>query len=330
MPYRSTSTRPWRWTSSYRRRSSYAASRIQRAFRARRKRKYRPRKTKGKVTRKEINRLTKSVRTLFKRDDKKFYYTHVNNVLITGGPSLNQAFQGIFDVSQIPFEGSTDPNTGVAYPGYQTREKDSAMCNLRNIRIHMTLHATHNEAYPTQKCYVALVKTRVGVGSNLGITVPLMTDIWDYGGAGAGNLLAPWELFRNTQAEGAELLNDETFKILKQWTIYLQPQHGQTALSARTQVTTAVPPGTDNGTIISVPPVPAPGAPVNFSYSKTRPSEVVIKYTHKALNAKLQFISTVSSTPTNVKYFLVMCGNGTDITRGFRANVSVKTNFIDE
>ena len=194
----------------------------------------------------------------------------------------------------------------------------------------MTIHASHPEAYTTQKCYVALVKSRVGVGSVAGIGCPLMTDIWDYGGAGALNLLAPWELYRNTQGPGSELLKDSTFKVLKEWAIYLQPQQGTVGQSLRTTVTTATVPGTDTGTIITVPPVAPPGSAVNYTYAKSRPSEVLIKYTHNCMNAKLKFPSTGSSSPSNVRYFLVMCGNGSSTSRGFRINASIKTNFIDE
>ncbi len=293
------------------------------------KRRYRKRRP-YKKRRPTVRSLQKQVSRLYKRDDKKFYYTRIDNLLVTGGPSAAQQFQGIFEVSQIPFFGSTDPGTGAPFPGFQTREEDSAQCNLRNIRIHMTLHASHPEAYRNQKVYVALVKSRVGVGSSAGINVPLMTDIWDYTGASAGNLLAPWELFRNTQGEGAELLKDSTFKILKQWTMYIQPQQGTTAQSLRTTVNTATFPGIDTGTIVSVPPVIPPGSAVNYTYAKTRPSEVLIKYTHNCLNAKLQFPNTTSNQPSNVRYYLVMCGNGVDTTRGFRVNASIKTNFIDE
>ena len=304
----------------HRARQARARNVLRRGIRRYKKRKRKP----------SVRSLARSVKKLYQRDDKKFYYTRIDNLLVTGGPSAGQDFQGIFNVSQVPYFGSTDPGTGLAFPGYSTREEDSAMCNLRNIRIHMTLHASHNEAYRNQKVYVALVKSRVGVGSALGIACPKMTEIWDYTGAGAGNLLAPWELFRNVQGAGAELLKDSTFKILKEWTMYLQPQLGQTAQSLRTTVNTGTPPSTDNGTIISVPPTAAPAAPVNFTYAKTRHSEVVIKYTHKCLNAKLTFPNTTSNQSNNVKYFLVMCGNGTDTTRGFRVNASIKTNFIDE
>lgn len=270
--------------------------------------------------------LVKSVKNLYKRDDKKFTYTAVNNLLVAGGPALGQAFQGIFDLTQIPFSGQTDPTTGQPYLGYQAREPDSVKCNLRNIRIHMTIHASHPEAYSTQKCYIALVKTRNGVGSGLGIQCPLMTNIWDYSSLlGGGNLLAPWELYRNTQGPGSELLNPETFKILKQWSIYLQPQHGLTGVSERTT-------GNDSatGTIVSAPEPAIPNPPANFTYTKSRPSEVLIKYTHKCLGAKLTFNNTTSSSSTNVKYFLVMCGNGSATNRGFRCNAICKVNFIDE
>lgn len=272
-----------------------------------------------------LKSISLSVKRLYQRDDKKFYYTRINNLLVSGGPSAAQEFQGVFSVAQIPYSGSTDPGTGVAYPGYSTREPDSAVCNLRNIRIHMTLHASHNEAYINQKCYVALIKSRVGVGSPTGIVCPKMTEIWDYLGAGAGNLLAPWELFRNTQGPGAELLKDSTFKILKDWTVYLQPQRGAIQQSLRTtNVATA------SGSIISNPIVTPPGVPINFTYAKTRPSEVLIKYTQNLMNAKVKFPNTATDQSNNVKYFLVMVGQGTDTTRGFRINASIKTNFIDE
>ena len=309
---------------AYRRRRARARNVLRRGIRRFRKRRA------YKKPRPTVKSLARSVRKLYQRDDKKHVYTKIDNLLVTGGPSAGQAFQGIFQVAQIPYHGATDPSTGLAYPGYMTREEDSAMCNLRNIRIHMTLHASHPEAYRNQKVYVALVKSRVGVGSASGISVPLMTDIWDYTGAGAGNLLAPWELFRNTQGDGAELLDESTFKILKQWTMYLQPQQGETAQSLRSQVSTNVPPGTDNGTLISVAPAVPPNPSVNYTYAKTRPSEVLIKHTHKCLNAKLVFPNTTSSQPINVRYYLVMCGNGTSTLRGFRINACIKTNFVDE
>ncbi len=294
------------------------------------RRRLRRRYKRNRKIRPSVKSLARSVRKLYQRDDKKFYYTHINNLLVTGGPALGQQFQGIFDLTAIPYAGSTDPNTGQPYPGYQAREPDSAQCNLRNIRIHMTLHASYPTAYRNQKVFVALVKSRVGVGSAAGITCPLMTDVWDYTGAGAGNLLALWELFRNTQAEGAELLDNDTFKILKQWTMYLQPQQGDMQQSLRTTTNTAAPPGTDTGTIISLAPAVPPALPANYNYAKTRPSEVLIKYTHKCLNAKLQFANTTTNQTSNVKYFLVMCGNGVDVARGFNINASIKTNFIDE
>ncbi len=305
---------------AYKRRRARARQVLRRGVRRFKRRKFRP----------TVKSLQKQVKKLYQRDDKKHVYTKIDNLLVTGGPAAGQAFQGIFQVSQIPYHGSTDPSTGLAYPGYMTREEDSAMCNLRNIRIHMTLHASHPEAYRNQKVYVALVKTRVGVGSAGGINVPLMTDIWDYTAANAGNLLAPWELFRNTQAEGAELLDDNTFKILKQWTMYLQPQQGQVAQSLRTSVSTNVPPGTDTGTIQTVAPPLLPNPAVNYTYAKTRPSEVLIKYTYKCLGAKLVFPNTTSDQAINVRYYLVMVGNGTSTLRGFRINASIKTNFIDE
>lgn len=306
---------------AYRRRRSKARNVLRRGirrFRRRRKRKS------------SVRSLARSVRKLYQRDDKKHVYTKINNLFVTGNVAVNQPFQGIFELSQIPYHGETDPSTGVAYPGYMTREEDSAMCNLRNIRIHMTLHASHPEAYRNQKVYVALVKSRVGLGSAPGIVCPLMTDLWDYTGADAGNLLAPWELFRNTQGPGAELLNDHNFKFLKTWTMYLQPQQGETAQSLRSTVSTNTPPGTDTGTLVTVPQPILPNPSVNYTYAKTRPSEVLIKYSHKCLNAKLVFANTTSNQATNVRYYLVMVGNGTSTLRGFRINASIKTNFIDE
>lgn len=271
-----------------------------------------------------VKSLQKQVTNLYKRDEKKYYYTRINNLLVSGGPSAAQAFTGIYHVSAIPNFGSTDAGTGAAFPAWMTRENDSAQCNLRNIRIHMTLHASHPEAYSTQKCYVALVKSRVGVGSASGIGVPNMTEIWDYDGAAGpgGNLLAPWELFRKTMGEGSELYGD-TFKILKEWKIYLQPQQGVTAVNERTT-------GNDSatGTIISSPEPAPPAAPLNYTYTKTRHSEVLIKHTHSCMNANLDFQDVGTSSPLNVKYFLVCVGNGTATNRGFRLNAVIKTNFV--
>lgn len=305
------------------------ARRIQRAYRRRRFRNNLRRRAARRRRRPTVRGLARSVRNLYQRDDKKFTYTRVNNALISGGPATGQQFQGIYELSQIPYWNQTDPTTGNPFLGYQSREEDSATCNLRNIRLHMTIHATGGEAYKTQKCYVALIKTRFALGSATGIQVPNMTDIWDYTGLGPGNLLAPWELFRNTQGSGANLLQDSVFKILKKWEVYLQPQEGETGQSLRLNITdpTATP---AVGTIVSAPQPAPPATLINHTYAKNRPSEIVIKHTHKCLGAKLMFNSTTSSTPTNVKYFLVACGNGTATDRGFRLNVVAKVNFVDE
>lgn len=285
------------------------------------------------LNKKNFNALQHSVVDLYKRDDKKYYYVIANNALIPGGPSLNQVFPAIFPLANLPQFGATSP-AGPPYPGFNTREEDSATANLRNIRIHMTIHASHPECYRTQKCYIALVKSRVGLGAPSGIVVPGMTQIWDYNlsnPAGVTQLLAPWELFRKTQGDGAQMLQDETFKILKSWDIYLQPQDGETRQSLRTTNTNPVPPNAETGTIISVPAPAIPLPAVNMVYGGNRkPCVVKIKYTHKCMNAKVDFIATDQSAPTNVNYFLVACGNGTATDRGFRLNAVVKVNFIDE
>lgn len=262
-----------------------------------------------------VKSLNKAVSKLFARIDKKFMFTKVDNVLVAGAPALNQEFNAYL-LNQIP--SSTNPAAGLL--PWNRREDDSAECNLRNIRIHMTAHVSPsdiNVAPRTKKVYIALIKTTNGVGSTAGITPPKVGDIFDPASyPGPGGLLAQWECYRLANGLGSS--NLDTTTILKYWSFYLAPQGGPTKINERT-----------TGGPLPTATITGSSANGNMNYTQDRKSNKTIMYTHNCMNAKLQFADATTVTPLNVKYYLIALAQGTDVTVGWYLNAVIKTNFVD-
>jgi len=313
------------------------AKRIQRAFRRKRKRGF---KRRGPTTK----NLQRQVSRLYKRDDRKHFYVKVNNALISGQPVGAMGFYA-FDLTTCPYNNQTDvagtgpqadPNIGGLYSPAMCREPDSLSCNIKNIRIHATMHVSAPEAGRTHKCLIMLVKTRNGVGSPGGISMPTVNQIYDgyagFGGvANATSLLAPWECFRNTGpgGYGARFLDPNVFKILWKKEIWLSPQEGELGQNQRTTFTNPAPPAAETGTVASsaspVPPAPL----LNFTTNQVRHSSVRLTHSHNCLGAKIEYTSNASSDAVNVKYFLVALDGGYATNMGWRLNAVCKINFVD-
>lgn len=328
------------------------AKRIQRAYRRRRFRNNLRRRAAHRRRRPTLRGVAAGVRKLFKRDDKKFYYRKASNVLVTGHDITGAGiFPFIQDLTTIPYNNISaagggpmdDPNTGAPYSASLCREPDSLSANIKNIRIHATMHVTHPEATKVQKCLLMLVKTRNGIGSVDGITMPKIQEIYDgYSGfpttaepAGdvtATSLLAPWECFRNTGpgGYGARYLNPNVFKILWKKTCWLSPQNGHVDMQWRT--TGGPLPTATSSTTPQYFPTPAQDG--NQTYNSNRVSSVSVVHTHNCMDAKIEFTSNGSDDSVNVKYFLVALAGGLDPVQGplegFRLNSVCKINYRDE
>lgn len=327
---------------------STASRRLMSSVRSRRGRpankKYRRRRGGGYTTRPTTKSLQKQVTRLYKRDDRKHFYVKINNALISGGPPPGPAFFA-YDLTTCPYNNQTDaagtgpqadPNIGGQYSPAQCREPDSLKCNIKNIRIHATLHVSAPEAGRTEKCLLMLVKTRNGVGSVGGITMPIVQQIYDgyagFGGvANATSLLAPWECFRNTGpgGYGARFLNEDVFKILWKKEVWLSPQQGEQAQNLRTTGTNPAAGTPETGTIVSSAS-PVPPAPLqNYTTNQVRHSNIRLNHTHNCMGANIEYTSNGSSDAVNVKYFLVALSGSYQTNMGFRLNAVCKINFVD-
>lgn len=299
-----------------------ASKRHQRAWNTRNRavRRYvRGRRLRGRMKRRvkpSLRALARSVRQLYRRDEHKYFYTKADNSLIWD--SNNWTILG--PLNNCPAE---DASTSTPW---KNREKDSVECNLRNIRIHFSVHASVSEGGRAKKYFVALVKTTNGIGT--GITMPPVDDIYDPDalntGPGAQNLLSRWETFRTTMSAGAEAL--DSTKFLKVWTGILSPQGGELDLDLNTSNTSADVPPTE-GSVVTEP------ASESTNYTQTRRSQRIVKYSHKCLNAKCRFNAAAGAAGnecSNVHYYLVALGTTDDAHYGYRLNACIKTNFVDE
>lgn len=304
---------------AYRRRRARARNLLRRVIRRRRRRR------RGRPS---VRSLAKSVRNLYKRDDKKFFYladpdTPVNNVanftVLGSATALNSCPAADAAITQ----------------SWMKREPLSVECNLKTIRIHMLVEKHLNSLDRNRHCpyYIMLIKTTNKIGAAGGITYPDLDEVFDPAGAPvAGNRLSRFDSFRNVQGPGSETLQNT--KVLKVWSGTLQSAGYQERLALDTTGTSTDAPPNPGGTIVSDG---GAGAPTNCNYTSTYPNKVLIKYTHRCNNALVKFDSATGATamnPINNHYYLLACA-GYGATQGVGArdfyNVStmIKTNFVD-
>lgn len=259
----------------------------------------------------------KQITKLWKTFAPKFNYFTVNNALVSDYSTPATGYQSLclnaLDAS-VPI--ATDARQ------YLYREEDSVQSRLRNIRIHMTMHAVSGpEGGKLTKACVLLVRTTNNIGGVGGITMPALEEVFDpdsYAGE-----LAPFECFRTTQGVGSEVLQNTN--ILKKWVVWLEPQGGDCEV-AGTTTNNASNPAAEAGTYNSI----NSPAGQNVNYTSTRPSSRSFTWTHKCNNAIVKFAGANSSNPINAKYFLVLiAGDSIGHGVGWRCNATIKTNFYD-
>lgn len=308
------------------------------AARSTRFRKYRKRK-RGRRTRAPTNRvLAHRIKNVSKRlvSARKMFYTVAQNVLVENSgtfTTLGAIAASNGSLTDIPYSGAINPNTGLVYPGYQMRERDEINCAVGSISIRMSVHASPLEGVSTQHFWIALVKCTTGVGSNLGIVIPNPGNVWDPSDTdlpGSTSILPMWRLFK--PRPGHEELS-KTFKVVKAWTGAVQPQGGAlqhivdyAGLGQENNAT-----GTQNDFIPAagvVPPAITTLMPGSLNYTATIPSFKNFNYTHGMKGKKLVFDAVTSRDCENVKYFLLAIGNnavGSGL--GYRVNATIRTVF---
>lgn len=168
-------------------------------------------------------KLTKGMKTLFDREEPKYYYKTMNN-LVVGSTGL------VLELTNVPAHSTP------GIQSYNGREQDSNQCRIKKITIHGTWSCSSHlqNSEDVEECMVMLVRSRIGAGTGT-ITGPTIRDIFD-GTSTAATDLAPFHGFRWVQDE----LIDQ-FNILYKSIVKVQPVY---------QVTT-------------LPGVPAPSVPSN-------------------------------------------------------------------
>ena len=302
----------------------YVPMRVRRArarnlLRRRMRRRY---KSRRKPT---VKSLARSVRTLFKRDDKKYFYI--------ADPDTPVYTQSVWTVlgQQLALNrcpASDSPNLQV----WNKREIDSVDCHLKTIRIHMVVEAHVNRRNTRRYIpyYIMLVKTTNQIGAAGGINMPDVDEFFDpQCDPAIGNRLDRFETFRNTQGPGSEVLTNT--KVLKVWKGTLQTPGFLQTVSLDTEGTsddTANPPGQISDSTA------AAGSLLNCNYQATYPCRRVIKHTHKCNSALVKFNSATGATasnPINNHYYLVALGGYGSSASANYYNVStmIKINFRD-
>lgn len=316
MPKRKRTTRSY----AYRRYPTRkrAARRIQRSYR-----RWKGKRRSLRLRRPTVKSLARSVKNLYKRQDKKYFYLLDNNVAIFQRSAWHVLGNG------TPLNACPAVGTPGLQP-YNAREQDSTTAHLRNIRIHLDVHAGvngRNTASREQKVFIALVKTSYGLGSAGGITLPPVDEVFDPASIPpVPTQLAPWECFRTKSGPSSSIFS--VFSMLKVWTFTLQPDGFLCSTMQNTSGTsTDAPPafGEIESTVVGATVVNP-----NINYAKTHPSTRTIKYTHNCMNAKVEFADIGSATPINNQYYLVALGTSNAPINNYRVSASICTNFVDD
>ena len=304
------------------------AKRIQRAYRRRRFRSNLRRRAAARRRRPTVRGLARAVKTLFRRDDKKFFYL--------ADPDTPVQTVGNFTALGSATALNSCPASDAGLAVWNMREVDSVSCNLKSIRIHMLVEKHLNSLDRNRYCpyWIALIKTTNHIGAAGGITYPDLDEVFDPAGAPTiGNRLSRFMSFRTCQGPGSETLTNT--KILKVWTGTLQSSGYQERVALDTVGTSTDTPPNPGGTIVSDA---GAGAPTNCNYTSTYPSKVLIKYTHRCNNAKVTFDSSQGATamnPTNNHYYLLAAApfgatSGVGARDFYNVSSMIKINFVDE
>lgn len=315
----------------------------QRSARFRRFRRMRRRST---LTRPMSNRaLTRQIRDVKKRmvSSKKCFYSVCNNVLVENNVQFvkigsNGAYDGC--LIDIPYKNSINPNTGAAFPDYQSREDDSLKTCVSAISGRMTIHCSGPvESTTTEPYWVALVRVKTNDSSV--VTVPPPNRVWDPSdtfltpGVGS-NDLPIWRMFM-PNSEYPEL-GGKLFKVERLWTGLLQPQQGPVSLTTdyyelglqnEVPAAGAVNAFTNSQAGGSPQTNTVPGAGT-YGYNSTIPSVKTITFTHNMKNKIVSFSDINSRDSKAEKWYLLACGSHAQGSRrGYRVNATLKTTFYD-
>lgn len=305
------------------------ARRIQRAYRRRRFRSNLRRRAAARRRRPTVRSLANSVRRLYRRDDKKYFYLADPDLPVDSTANWTQlgALQAL----------NSCPAADAGLSVWNMREIDSVSCNLKTIRIHMLVEKHLNNLDRNRYCpyYIILLKTTNHIGSTGGITYPDLDEFFDpQADPALGNRLSRFDTFRNTQGPGSETLTNT--KVLKVWSGTLQ----SAGMLQQTNLETV-------GTSGDVPPAAAgsiendagAGAPANCNFQARYPSKVLIKYTHKCNNAKVMFDAASgpnAMNPINNHYYLLAAaprgatGPGVGARDFYNVSTMIKINYVDE
>lgn len=299
---------------AYRRRRAKARNLLRRAIRRRRKRKP------------TVKSLAKSVRNLYKRDDKKYFYIADPDTPVYS-QSLWTVLGGGLSLNRIPAADAPAP-----LEVWNKREIDSVDAHLRNMRIHMVVEA-HVNTRSTRRFipyYIMLCKTTNAIGAAGGITLPDVDEFFDpQCDPAIGNRLDRFDTFRLTQGAGSETF--VSTKVLKVWRGTLQAPGFLEQADLKTT-------GTSNdsgGTSGVIETDPGAGGTVNCNYTSTFPCKRVIKYTHRCNNALVKFSAASgaqASNPINNHYYLVALGGygSTQTANNYNVSTMIKVNFVSD
>lgn len=305
------------------------ARRIQRAFRRRRLRNNLRRRAAARRRRPTVRALARSVRTLFRRDDKKYFYL--------ADPDTPVQTVGNWTALGSATALNSCPASDGGLSVWNMREVDSVSCNLKTIRIHMLVEKHLNSLDRNRYCpyFIVLLKTTNHIGAAGGITYPDLDEFFDPQAAPAiGNRLSRFDTYRTTQGPGSETLSNT--KVLKVWKGTLQSAGGLCPVSLDTVGTSTDAPPAAAGTIVSDG---GAAQPANCNYQSTYPSKVLIKYTHRCNNAKVKFDAAQGATamnPINNHYYLLAAagygatGPGPGARDFYNVSSMIKINYVDE
>lgn len=313
-------------------------------------RRFRRMRRRSKLTRPMTNRaLTHQIRAVKRRmiSAKKCYYSVCNNVLVENKVQFTKiGANGTYDgcLIDIPNLNAINPNTGLAFPDYQSREGDSLKSCVSSISGRMTIHCSGPvESTTTEPYWVALVRVRTNDSSVL--TVPTPDMIWDPSDtylapqgppSTPSNDLPIWRMFM-PNAQYPEF-GGKLFKVERLWTGLLQPQQGPVSLTTdyyelglQNEVPAA---GAVNSFTNSQPggspqtnTVPGAGT---YGYNSTIPSVKTITFTHNMKNKIVSFDAINDRDSKGEKWYLLACGSHPQGSRkGYRVNATIKTTFYD-
>lgn len=277
------------------------------------------RRKKGKVTRKEVNRLARKVGHLQTASEIKRIYSHADNVNVSNGDGVvqNGAFI-VLPLTEIPVvtpQGTT--------PAIELgRGQNSLKVLIKNLHIRFSMHASEGVSRSdTNKWAVYLIRSQlVRTGAPTGDVVrpPTQTEFFDFDADFTGGL-TPCLL--SPQTDGFRNSNDDAItkvSILKKWSGILTPQQFEVS--------------DDN----LAPPNPYE---YNIPSGGAYKSQSTVHYSTRQLNATIKYNSATdpdpanptSQLPSNQAYYLIAVTDTSEARAQYlRLNAVVATTFKDD